>query len=182
MEHAWNTANQFIPALSIDLLDVNEFSRRLGRLVQNGSASLTIDPGTPFPWLTLKVAAKHKLPSGNKLKFELKFQIRVIWRQSDPPSLGFEPIPVSVEERDVENNAWEQGYARARDHFERGRITRDQFLFILGAIALAIFLFPVKVAAALFIGGLAAARTELQDEINEIFNSHGLESDINLGN
>ena len=36
VEHAWNTANQFLPALSIDLLDVNEFSRRLGRLVQNG--------------------------------------------------------------------------------------------------------------------------------------------------
>ena len=93
--------------------------------------------------------------------------------------MGFEPIPVSVEERNVESSAWEQGYSGARDHFERGRITFGQSTLIILAIGLAILAFPAKIASA-GAGGLAAAALLLQIEITEIFDRHGLESNINL--
>lgn len=41
-DHAWNLVTQFIPVPSINLLNSNEFAMRLGELVQNGSAILTI--------------------------------------------------------------------------------------------------------------------------------------------
>ena len=107
--------------------------------------------------------------------------------------MGFEPIPVAAEEQrnaeDVENSVWEQVYATTQDHLDAGRITSRQSTLIILAIGLAILAFPVKIAAAVATGTvvsgisiLAAARTELQNSINEIFNRHGLESDINLGN
>jgi len=177
VETAWNIATQFIPELSANLLNLNEFTRRLGSIVQNGSAILTIEPGVPFPWLTLKIAAEHSLPSGNKFKFELKFQISPIWRQDDNLSLESVPVDIRQEVEVTERRARRDAEGWAQTHLEQETITFIGFLIIMGLIALAILKFPISILGA---ASLAVARSDLQRELNDIFSSRGLHSEIRL--
>lgn len=164
----WNYITQLVPGLTLDL-----FGGRLGELVENGSAVLTIEPEFPHPvpWLTLKIAAENKLPSGNKFKFMLKLQLRPVLRFFDIGDLGLEYIDVPAEILAVEQSIWDQSYGWANHYYEEGALTLLDFLILLGVIILIIASMPARLALA----SLGIVLDQIFGEIEETFQARDLE-------
>ena len=178
-EDAWNLITQFIPAPSINLLNFNDFADQLGRFVVNGTADVGIEPGVPFPWLVFKAAAEYKLPSGNKLKFEIEVRLTPICRHRDHEVLALDSIPIEVDEAEVEaveRSALEQAGAWVAYHLNRDAITFLVSLIMLAAIGWAIAKFLGAIFAMRFLEAVAL----LQRDLLQIFTSRGLEAEINL--
>ena len=180
-EVEWNLINLLIPDLTVNLL-----RGRLGEFVQNGSAVLTIEPGSDggLPWLTLKIAAEVKLPSGNKFKYVVKFQLRPLFSNIGDGgdwdlNPGFEPlpIPIGLRVRDVEREAMRDSRSILDGYRDEGLITAFQWFMIIVAIGVVIAKFPLAVAAGIL---FLIAVDDLESEINRIFRNNGIDSEIRL--
>jgi len=168
-EAVWNLVTRLVPGLSVNLL-----SGRLGEIVENGSAILTIEPDLPLPWITLKIAAEKTLPSGNKFKFEMKFQFRAILRLFDKDNLGLEHIEVPVEA--VGQQFWEQSYGWATHHYNEGALTLLDLWILLGFITITIATLPQRV----ILLGLSVTIGAIHEAIMEEFGTRGLEAAFNI--
>jgi len=166
-EVKWNFMTALMPHLSINLLQ-----GRLGEFVQNGSAVFTIEPEFPHPvpWLTLKMAIEKKLPSGNKFKYILKFQIRsrlIHWDHAIP-EFEFEVLPDEVIV--AEQELWDHAHGWAIHHYHEGSLTLLDFLILLGYITITIATIKQRLA----IASLSIVVEEIHRQIMELFDRRNL--------
>ena len=186
VEHSWNIVNNLLSQASIELFNLNEFTNRLGTATGNGTATIFFETAdfssiNRMPWLTLKIAAETTLPSGNKFKYEIKFQIRptlnlLVFGLGSDWDLGFESLPVEVQGEYVGDAVLRQSTELARHHRQTGELSFLQHLAIIAEVGIQILLFLTAIVAI----GLLGAKGLLAAAVILIFSRRGIDVEIDV--
>jgi len=177
LDQSWGMINNVLSSAEIDLFGLNEFTRRLESVIGVGSASVFVewDLPDPIPWLTLKVATELTLPSGNKFKLEMKFQIRARFRPSPSGNsdldLGLEVLPDAVVVENEANRIFRNSQILAERLREEGQLTWVQKAVIIAVVAGLVIVF---IAAASTIVLMPLAKLALVTGIIAVFNRYGI--------